>query len=197
MDNPSGVNAGQLDNVVYLERVEENLKQKETHLQGSSVGHSLLLDGYNMFYRNRHQSYTNFPQLAKKGGGGVAVYVRSNIQVSLVQVMRKHPPIHVVGLMRNHYHLGVVIEPKKCTYKEKTLNFRRGPAQNEVKSSLIDDTKFLSTTLHSNNLSQPTLGELHLAAILKLDPAGMLTFSCQIQVKTTHPGKFSISSLGH
>ncbi|XP_013855949.1 ATP-dependent DNA helicase PIF1, partial [Austrofundulus limnaeus] len=45
----------------------------ETHLQGSFVAESLHLDGYNMFKRNRHVSYTNFPQIAHRSGGGVAV----------------------------------------------------------------------------------------------------------------------------
>ncbi|XP_024117601.2 uncharacterized protein LOC112139131 [Oryzias melastigma] len=47
----------------------------ETHLRGSFVADSLLLDDYNIFNRNRHQSYTDFPDLAKRNGGGVAIYV--------------------------------------------------------------------------------------------------------------------------
>ncbi|XP_035999206.1 uncharacterized protein LOC118564582 [Fundulus heteroclitus] len=53
----------------------------ETHLKGSFVADNLHLDGFNMFKRNRHTSYTNFPQMGSKGGGGVAVYVRNHIQV--------------------------------------------------------------------------------------------------------------------
>ncbi|KAK1880571.1 ATP-dependent DNA helicase PIF1 [Dissostichus eleginoides] len=53
----------------------------ETHLQGSFVADSLHLVGYNMFKRNRHLSYTHFPQIANRGGGGVAVYVKNHIQV--------------------------------------------------------------------------------------------------------------------
>ncbi|XP_068449333.1 uncharacterized protein [Clinocottus analis] len=49
----------------------------ETHLQGSFVADSLQLEGYNMFKRNRHVSYTNVPQMAGRGGGGVAVYVKT------------------------------------------------------------------------------------------------------------------------
>nr|XP_054593099.1 uncharacterized protein LOC129159978 [Nothobranchius furzeri] len=53
----------------------------ETHLQGSFVAESLVLDGYTMFKRSRHQSYTKFPQMACKSGGGVAVYVKNHIHV--------------------------------------------------------------------------------------------------------------------
>ncbi|XP_013855916.1 ATP-dependent DNA helicase PIF1 [Austrofundulus limnaeus] len=53
----------------------------ETHLQGSFVAESLHLDGYNMFKRNRHVSYTNFPQIAHRSGGGVAVYVKNHLKV--------------------------------------------------------------------------------------------------------------------
>lgn len=42
---------------------------------------SLHLQGYNMFRQNRHLSYTNVPQMASRGGGGVVVYVRDHIQV--------------------------------------------------------------------------------------------------------------------
>lgn len=34
-----------------------------------------------MFKRNRHLSYTRFPEMASRGGGEVAVYVRNYIQV--------------------------------------------------------------------------------------------------------------------
>lgn len=57
----------------------------ETHLQGSFVADSLHLEGYNMFKCNRHLSYTNVPQMANRGGGGVAIYVKSNIQVRVKQ----------------------------------------------------------------------------------------------------------------
>lgn len=53
----------------------------ETRLQGSFVSGSLQLEGYNMFKRNRHLSYTNFPQMANRSGGGVAVYVKNHFQV--------------------------------------------------------------------------------------------------------------------
>uniref|UniRef100_A0A7N8XRB7 ATP-dependent DNA helicase n=2 Tax=Mastacembelus armatus TaxID=205130 RepID=A0A7N8XRB7_9TELE len=53
----------------------------ETHLRGSLVGESLHLEGYNMFKRNRNVSYANYPHMANKDGGGVAVYVKNHIQV--------------------------------------------------------------------------------------------------------------------
>ena len=53
----------------------------ETHLQGSLVAESLRLEGYGMFKRSRHLSYTNLPQMANGGGGGVAVYVKNHLQV--------------------------------------------------------------------------------------------------------------------
>lgn len=53
----------------------------ETNLQGSFVADSLHLDGYKMFKRNRHLSYSNLPEMANRGGGGVAVYVKDKFQV--------------------------------------------------------------------------------------------------------------------
>lgn len=53
----------------------------ETHLQGSTVAESLHLQGYQMFNRNRYQSYTSFPEMACRGGGGVAIYVKNDLQV--------------------------------------------------------------------------------------------------------------------
>ncbi|CAH2245717.1 Hypothetical predicted protein [Pelobates cultripes] len=52
----------------------------ETHLSGSSVAEGLQLEGYNLFKRNRHLSYTNRPDIASKGGGGVALYVRNQFK---------------------------------------------------------------------------------------------------------------------
>ncbi|RVE55402.1 hypothetical protein OJAV_G00236690 [Oryzias javanicus] len=54
----------------------------ETHLQSSFVADSLHLEGYSMFKRNRHLSYSNFPDLSSRNGGGVAVYVRNTFVVS-------------------------------------------------------------------------------------------------------------------
>ncbi|XP_041863959.1 ATP-dependent DNA helicase PIF1-like isoform X4 [Melanotaenia boesemani] len=46
----------------------------ESHLQGSFVADTLQLDGFTLYKRNRHVSYTNLPQMASRCGGGVAVY---------------------------------------------------------------------------------------------------------------------------
>uniref|UniRef100_A0AAZ1XPI0 ATP-dependent DNA helicase n=1 Tax=Oreochromis aureus TaxID=47969 RepID=A0AAZ1XPI0_OREAU len=59
----------------------------ESHLQGSFVADSLHLDGYTMFKRNRHVSYTNFPQMASRSGGGVVVYLRNHFQVQVKQYL--------------------------------------------------------------------------------------------------------------
>ncbi|XP_077065633.1 uncharacterized protein LOC143718457 [Siphateles boraxobius] len=53
----------------------------ETHLSGSDVPAHLHLDGYTMYKRNRHASYTNYAHLANKNGGGVAIYVKNSFQV--------------------------------------------------------------------------------------------------------------------
>ncbi|KAG7465590.1 hypothetical protein JOB18_040958 [Solea senegalensis] len=52
----------------------------ETHLSGSVVPQTLHLDGYNIFTRNRHTSYTHYTDMATKDGGGVAVYCRNNLR---------------------------------------------------------------------------------------------------------------------
>ncbi|XP_078786332.1 uncharacterized protein LOC144981283 isoform X1 [Oryzias latipes] len=70
----------------------------ETHLQGSSVAESLQLDGYAMFRRNRHVSYTNLPHMASRGGGGVAVYVRNYIQVQHKQYLHNVTDLEFVVL---------------------------------------------------------------------------------------------------
>ena len=70
----------------------------ESHLQGSFVAESLHLDGYNMFRRNRHVSYTNCPQMASRGGGGVAVYVRNQFQVQEKQYLHNVTDLEFVVL---------------------------------------------------------------------------------------------------
>ncbi|XP_062414952.1 uncharacterized protein LOC134107225 [Pungitius pungitius] len=70
----------------------------ETHLQGSFVAESLHLEGYNMFKRNRHLSYTNVPQIANRGGGGVAVYVKNHIQVREKQYVHNVTDLEFVAL---------------------------------------------------------------------------------------------------
>ncbi|XP_050924886.1 uncharacterized protein LOC127140941 [Lates calcarifer] len=70
----------------------------ETHLQGSFVAESLHLQGYNMFKRNRHPSYTKFPQMASRSDGGVAVYVKDNIQVHEKQYVHNVTDLEFVAL---------------------------------------------------------------------------------------------------
>ena len=61
-------------------RLADVLCLTETHLSGSQISPRFQLEGYNMFTRNRHVSYATHPDMAKKdGGGGVAVYCKSNI----------------------------------------------------------------------------------------------------------------------
>lgn len=51
----------------------------ETHLLYKALLlQSLHLEGYNMFKHNRHLSYINVPQMANRGGGGVAVNVKNH-----------------------------------------------------------------------------------------------------------------------
>ncbi|KAF1374343.1 hypothetical protein PFLUV_G00249070 [Perca fluviatilis] len=70
----------------------------ETHLQGSFVADSLHLEGYTMFKRNRHLSYTNVPQMANKRGGGVAVYVKEHIQVREKQYVHNVTDLEFLAL---------------------------------------------------------------------------------------------------
>ncbi|XP_062422358.1 general transcription factor II-I repeat domain-containing protein 2-like [Pungitius pungitius] len=70
--------------------------EHETHLQGSFVAESLHLEGYNMFKRNRHLSYTNVPQIANRGG--VAVFVKSHIQVREKQYVHNVTDLEFVAL---------------------------------------------------------------------------------------------------
>ncbi|XP_069378951.1 uncharacterized protein [Paralichthys olivaceus] len=61
-------------------RLADVLCITETHLSGSVDSPQFQLEGYNIFTRSRHVSYTNYPDMAKKDGGGVAVYCKSHIQ---------------------------------------------------------------------------------------------------------------------
>ena len=70
----------------------------ETHLQGSFVADSLHLEGFNLFKRNRHLSYTNVPQMANKRGGGVAVYVKEHIQVREKQYVHNVTDLEFLAL---------------------------------------------------------------------------------------------------
>ncbi len=51
----------------------------ETHLTGSLVTPHVQLKGYNAFMRNRHVSYSTHQEIAKKAGGGVAIYCKEHI----------------------------------------------------------------------------------------------------------------------
>ncbi|MCI4395547.1 hypothetical protein PGIGA_G00181850 [Pangasianodon gigas] len=51
----------------------------ETHLSGSCISH-LQLEGYKMFARNRHITYSTYAEIAKKDGGGVAIFCKEDIQ---------------------------------------------------------------------------------------------------------------------
>ncbi|KAL3987651.1 hypothetical protein ACER0C_014766 [Sarotherodon galilaeus] len=70
----------------------------ETHLRGSFVAESLHLENYSLFKRNRHLSYTNFPQMANRSGGGVAVYVKSDIQVHEKQYIHNVTDLEFLAL---------------------------------------------------------------------------------------------------
>ncbi|CAI5669453.1 unnamed protein product [Oreochromis niloticus] len=70
----------------------------ETHLRGSFVAENLHLENYNLFKRNRHLSYTNLPQMANRSGGGVAVYVKSDIQVHEKQYIHNVTDLEFLAL---------------------------------------------------------------------------------------------------
>ncbi|XP_041864529.1 uncharacterized protein LOC121654446 isoform X1 [Melanotaenia boesemani] len=70
----------------------------ESHLQGSFVADTLQLDGFTLYKRNRHVSYTNLPQMASRCGGGVAVYVRNHIQVHEKQYLHNVTDLEFVVL---------------------------------------------------------------------------------------------------
>ncbi|XP_035984990.1 uncharacterized protein LOC118558642 [Fundulus heteroclitus] len=52
----------------------------ESHLFGSSYPASLQMEGYCLFARNRHVSYSSRADIATKEGGGVATYCKSILQ---------------------------------------------------------------------------------------------------------------------
>ncbi len=51
----------------------------ETHLTRSCTSSDLQLEGYNLFTRNRHVSYSTHQEIGKKNGGGVAIYCKEHI----------------------------------------------------------------------------------------------------------------------
>ncbi|KAI5614793.1 hypothetical protein C0J50_11103, partial [Silurus asotus] len=58
----------------------------ESHLSGSLIPPFLQLNGYTMFTRSRHVSYTTHTEMAKKErGGGVAMYCKEIIQAQARQ----------------------------------------------------------------------------------------------------------------
>ncbi|CAL9706649.1 unnamed protein product [Knipowitschia caucasica] len=59
-------------------RLSDVLCFTETRLQ-CFVAPALHLEGYTMYERSRHVSYTNFSDMASKDGGGVAIYVKNHI----------------------------------------------------------------------------------------------------------------------
>ncbi len=52
----------------------------ETHLSGSCISPHLQLEGYKMIAKNRHVSYSTYAEIAKKDGGGVAIFYKEDIQ---------------------------------------------------------------------------------------------------------------------
>ncbi|XP_060756276.1 uncharacterized protein LOC132867382 [Neoarius graeffei] len=61
----------------------------ETHLSGSSVAEIFQLEGYAMFPRSRQLSYNSCVDMAKKDGGGVAVYCRDYVQAEPRRYMQQ------------------------------------------------------------------------------------------------------------
>ncbi len=61
-------------------RLADVLCITETHLSGCFVSPKFQLEEYNMFTHGRHVSNTNYPDMARKDGGGVAVYCKSHIK---------------------------------------------------------------------------------------------------------------------
>ncbi|XP_073724526.1 uncharacterized protein [Misgurnus anguillicaudatus] len=60
----------------------------ESHLSGSCIPPHLQLEGYKMFARNRHVSYSTHAEMAKKDGGGVAIFCKEDIQAQSRQYIQ-------------------------------------------------------------------------------------------------------------
>ncbi|XP_055056177.2 uncharacterized protein [Misgurnus anguillicaudatus] len=60
----------------------------ESHLSGSCIPQHLQLEGYKMFARNRHVSYSTHVEMAKKDGGGVAIFCKEDIQAQSRQYIQ-------------------------------------------------------------------------------------------------------------
>lgn len=78
----------------------------ETHLSGSAIPDYLQVDGYRMYKRNRHASYTNYVHLAKMNGGGVAMYVKDSLKA--------HPLMYIQDVTDLEYLVLKVESPKQA-----------------------------------------------------------------------------------
>ncbi|XP_076733812.1 uncharacterized protein LOC143414057 isoform X1 [Maylandia zebra] len=109
----------------------------ETHLRGSFVAESLHLENYNLFKRNRHLSYTNFPQMANRSGGGVAVYVKSDIQVHEKQYIHNVTDLEFLALKVEapvSALIAVVYRPPDYTLRPFLKNLLRHSGLNRLHS---------------------------------------------------------------
>uniref|UniRef100_A0A671TM37 ATP-dependent DNA helicase n=2 Tax=Sparus aurata TaxID=8175 RepID=A0A671TM37_SPAAU len=70
----------------------------ETHLSGSSVAEIFQLEGYTMFTRSRQLSYNSCVNMAKKEGGGVAMYCRDTVQAEPRRYMQQVTDLEFVVL---------------------------------------------------------------------------------------------------
>ncbi|CAI5689228.1 unnamed protein product [Oreochromis niloticus] len=81
----------------------------ESHLQGSFVADSLHLDGYTMFKRNRHVSYTNFPHMASRS----VLKVQAPFP-ALIAVVYRPPDYSLTPFMQNLVSLLDSLEIMDC-----------------------------------------------------------------------------------
>ncbi|KAK0151948.1 ATP-dependent DNA helicase PIF1 [Merluccius polli] len=80
-------------------RLADVLCLTETHLSGSSVSSVFQLEGYDMFARSRQVSYNTCVDMAKKDGGGVAVYCRSDVQAEPRRYMQDVTDLEFVSVI--------------------------------------------------------------------------------------------------
>ncbi|XP_029911061.1 uncharacterized protein LOC115361659 [Myripristis murdjan] len=64
-------------------RLADVLCLTETHLSDSIPFDSLALDGYRLYLCNRQHCYMHFPDLARKQGGGVAIYCKFHVSAEV------------------------------------------------------------------------------------------------------------------
>ncbi|OCT76291.1 hypothetical protein XELAEV_18031490mg [Xenopus laevis] len=85
----------------------------ETQLHGSVAPDNLNINGYTLFTRNRHVSYTNLSYLSNRNGGGVALYVRNSLEA--------HPMQYIQNVTDLEYYVLKVKAPQKvliaCIYR--------------------------------------------------------------------------------